>query len=107
MGHPDWDRARPPLCVDAGMWTGFVRSTPATDAGNVPGVRRNLTRNSCCPANPRKDLRPMPLRSQAVILPNVAADLASGDQPVCYLLFHVPKADLFALQPAGKPVKGC
>jgi hypothetical protein len=37
---------------------------------------------------------------------NVAADLAGSDQSVCYLLLHVPEADLFALQPTGKPVKG-
>jgi len=46
------------------------------------------------------------LRSQAIILPDVAADLAGSDQPVCYLLLHVPKADLFALQSTTKPVKG-
>ena len=46
------------------------------------------------------------LRSQAVILPDVAADLAGRDQPIRYLLLHVPEADLFALQPTGKPVKG-
>ncbi len=46
------------------------------------------------------------LRSQAIILPDVAADLAGRDQPIRYLLLHVPEADLFALQPTGKPVKG-
>jgi len=47
------------------------------------------------------------LRSQAIILPDVAADLAGRDQPIRYLLLHVPEADLFALQPTSKPVKGC
>ena len=61
-------------------------------------------------ALPLSDGRVVPrratLRSQAIILPDVAADLAGRDQPIRYLLLHVPEADLFALQPTGKPVKG-
>ncbi len=41
-----------------------------------------------------------------MILPEVAADFAGIDQPVCYLLLHVPEADLFARQPTGTPVIG-
>ncbi len=44
------------------------------------------------------------LRSLAMILPEVAADLAGIDQPMCKLLLAVPEADLFARQPTGKPV---
>ncbi len=46
------------------------------------------------------------MRSKAILLRDVAADLAGSDQPVCYLLLHVPEANLFTLQPTGKLVKG-
>ncbi len=45
------------------------------------------------------------MRSKAIILPDVAADLAGSDQPVCYFLLHVPEANLFALQLTGKAIK--
>jgi hypothetical protein len=89
---------------------GKVSISSSSDA--TAGVRISIELVGPAPAAlPLSDARMAPrratLRSQAVILSDVAADLAGRDQPFRYFLLHVPEADLFALQPTGKPVKGC